>query len=141
MQLLTYAVTRCLTTGASGETVVSWKIVNTVGYHRGIVYPMIVFLPGLSLFSLVICTIVPCGGNLTQRIGTILSPGYPEPYLNSLSCVWKITVPEGMGIQVRQEQKTSFHLLYGFTKRVFFLCVCVTTYSLNFDYSENSAIL
>ncbi|XP_055074905.1 CUB and sushi domain-containing protein 2 [Misgurnus anguillicaudatus] len=45
--------------------------------------------------------IVPCGGNLTQRIGTILSPGYPEPYLNSLSCVWKITVPEGMGIQIQ----------------------------------------
>uniref|UniRef100_A0A9J8B4T2 CUB and Sushi multiple domains 2 n=1 Tax=Cyprinus carpio carpio TaxID=630221 RepID=A0A9J8B4T2_CYPCA len=45
--------------------------------------------------------IVPCGGNLTQRIGTILSPGYPEPYLNSLSCVWKISVPEGMGIQIQ----------------------------------------
>ncbi|XP_048086105.1 CUB and sushi domain-containing protein 1 [Alosa alosa] len=45
--------------------------------------------------------IVPCGGNLTQRTGTILSPGYPEPYLNSLSCVWKITVPEGSGIQIQ----------------------------------------
>ncbi|XP_052388948.1 CUB and sushi domain-containing protein 2-like [Carassius gibelio] len=45
--------------------------------------------------------IVPCGGNLTQRIGTILSPVYPEPYLNSLSCVWKISVPEGMGIQIQ----------------------------------------
>ena len=43
---------------------------------------------------------VPCGGNLTQRIGTILSPGFPEPYLNSLNCVWKILVPEGSGIQV-----------------------------------------
>lgn len=43
---------------------------------------------------------VPCGGNLTQRTGTILSPGFPEPYLNSLNCVWKITVPEGSGIQV-----------------------------------------
>ena len=44
---------------------------------------------------------VPCGGNLTQRIGTILSPGFPEPYLNSLNCVWKILVPEGSGIQVK----------------------------------------
>lgn len=43
---------------------------------------------------------VPCGGNLTHRTGTILSPGFPEPYLNSLNCVWKITVPEGSGIQV-----------------------------------------
>ncbi|KAI4818313.1 hypothetical protein KUCAC02_011657, partial [Chaenocephalus aceratus] len=44
---------------------------------------------------------VPCGGNLTQRTGTILSPGFPEPYLNSLNCVWKITVPEGSGIQIQ----------------------------------------
>lgn len=43
---------------------------------------------------------VPCGGDLTHRTGTILSPGFPEPYLNSLNCVWKITVPEGSGIQV-----------------------------------------
>ncbi|XP_023687916.2 CUB and sushi domain-containing protein 2 isoform X1 [Paramormyrops kingsleyae] len=45
--------------------------------------------------------IVPCGGNLTERTGTILSPGFPEPYLNSLNCVWKITVPEGSGIQIQ----------------------------------------
>ncbi|KAG9355664.1 hypothetical protein JZ751_000502 [Albula glossodonta] len=43
---------------------------------------------------------IPCGGNLTSRTGTILSPGFPDPYLNSLNCVWKITVPEGSGIQV-----------------------------------------
>lgn len=45
--------------------------------------------------------LVPCGGILTKRKGTILSPGYPEPYDNNLNCVWKITVPEGAGIQVR----------------------------------------
>lgn len=44
---------------------------------------------------------VPCGGVLTKRKGTILSPGYPEPYDNNLNCIWKITVPEGAGIQVR----------------------------------------
>lgn len=44
---------------------------------------------------------VPCGGILTKRKGTILSPGYPEPYDNNLNCVWKITVPEGAGIQVK----------------------------------------
>lgn len=44
---------------------------------------------------------MPCGGILTKRKGTILSPGYPEPYDNNLNCVWKITVPEGAGIQVR----------------------------------------
>ncbi|CAB1338540.1 unnamed protein product [Coregonus sp. 'balchen'] len=42
---------------------------------------------------------VPCSGNLTERRGTILSPGFPEPYGNSLNCVWKIIVTEGAGIQ------------------------------------------
>lgn len=42
---------------------------------------------------------VPCSGNFTERRGTILSPGYPEPYGNSLNCVWKIIVTEGSGIQ------------------------------------------
>ncbi|XP_075438529.1 CUB and sushi domain-containing protein 3 isoform X5 [Ascaphus truei] len=45
--------------------------------------------------------IVPCGGILTKRKGTILSPGYFEPYDNNLNCIWKITVPEGAGIQVQ----------------------------------------
>ena len=43
---------------------------------------------------------VPCGGVLTERKGTILSPGYPETYANYLNCAWKISVPEGAGIQV-----------------------------------------
>ncbi|XP_075681928.1 CUB and sushi domain-containing protein 3 isoform X5 [Rhinoderma darwinii] len=45
--------------------------------------------------------VVPCGGILTKRKGTILSSGYPEPYDNNLNCIWKITVPEGAGIQVQ----------------------------------------
>ncbi|XP_063297188.1 CUB and sushi domain-containing protein 1 [Pelobates fuscus] len=47
-----------------------------------------------------ICT-VPCSGNFTERRGTILSPGFPEPYGNSLNCVWKIIVTEGSGIQIQ----------------------------------------
>uniref|UniRef100_A0A3Q3JM08 CUB and Sushi multiple domains 1 n=1 Tax=Monopterus albus TaxID=43700 RepID=A0A3Q3JM08_MONAL len=45
--------------------------------------------------------IVPCSGNLTERRGTILSPGYPEPYPNSLNCIWRIHVSEGAGIQIQ----------------------------------------
>uniref|UniRef100_A0A668AKV0 CUB and Sushi multiple domains 3 n=1 Tax=Myripristis murdjan TaxID=586833 RepID=A0A668AKV0_9TELE len=45
--------------------------------------------------------VVPCGGVLTERKGTILSPGYPEPYANYLNCAWKISVPEGAGIQIQ----------------------------------------
>lgn len=52
------------------------------------------------LFLNLLC-LVPCGGVLTDRRGTILSPGYPEPYANYLNCAWKISVPEGAGIQVR----------------------------------------
>ncbi|MEQ2258639.1 CUB and sushi domain-containing protein 1, partial [Xenotaenia resolanae] len=45
--------------------------------------------------------IVPCSGNLTERRGTILSPGYPEPYPNGLNCLWRIHVSEGAGIQIQ----------------------------------------
>ncbi|XP_027021418.2 CUB and sushi domain-containing protein 1 isoform X3 [Tachysurus fulvidraco] len=45
--------------------------------------------------------IVPCSGNMTERRGTILSPGFPEPYGNSLNCVWRISVTEGAGIQIQ----------------------------------------
>ncbi|XP_039973361.1 CUB and sushi domain-containing protein 3-like isoform X5 [Xiphias gladius] len=45
--------------------------------------------------------VVPCGGVLSDRKGTILSPGYPEPYANYLNCAWKISVPEGAGIQIQ----------------------------------------
>ncbi|XP_060780908.1 CUB and sushi domain-containing protein 1a [Neoarius graeffei] len=45
--------------------------------------------------------IVPCSGNMTDRRGTILSPGFPEPYGNSLNCVWRISVTEGAGIQIQ----------------------------------------
>ncbi|KAM5264090.1 CUB and sushi domain-containing protein 1 [Ctenodactylus gundi] len=45
--------------------------------------------------------VVPCSGNFTQRRGTILSPGFPEPYGNNLNCVWRITVAEGSGVQIQ----------------------------------------
>ncbi|KAJ8013388.1 hypothetical protein DPEC_G00052750 [Dallia pectoralis] len=45
--------------------------------------------------------VVSCGGVLTSSKGTILSPGYPETYANYLSCVWKVSVPEGAGIQIQ----------------------------------------
>ncbi len=94
------AATRCLTTGDTrGGRCCPRRL--QIPFHTVGDLCDLPTLPALSSFSLFICAAVPCGGNLTQRIGTILSPGYPEPYLNSLSCVWKITVPEGMGIQVR----------------------------------------
>ncbi|MEQ2271960.1 CUB and sushi domain-containing protein 3 [Xenotaenia resolanae] len=57
------------------------------------------FLFFLSQYA-VFCP-VPCGGVLIERRGTILSPGYPEPYSNYLNCAWRISVPEGAGIQIQ----------------------------------------
>lgn len=54
-------------------------------------------MPRNPLFVFIL---VPCSGNVTERRGTILSPGYPEPYPNSLNCLWRIHVSEGAGIQV-----------------------------------------
>ena len=62
---------------------------------------ILIFCVRINFFSWIALLSVPCGGILTKRKGTILSPGYPEPYDNNLNCVWKITVPEGAGIQVR----------------------------------------
>ncbi|MBZ3869507.1 CUB and sushi domain-containing protein 3 [Sciurus carolinensis] len=64
--------------------------------HDPIGLPVVIMKGGIMLSDH-----LPCGGILTKRKGTILSPGYPEPYDNNLNCVWKITVPEGAGIQVQ----------------------------------------
>lgn len=61
-------------------------------------------VPSVSSFFPVLCSTVPCSGNLTERRGTILSPGFPEPYGNSLNCVWKIAVTEGAGIQASTKE-------------------------------------
>lgn len=50
---------------------------------------------------------VPCSGSFTQRRGTVLSPGFPEPYGNNLNCVWRILVAEGSGIQVGAPRRLS----------------------------------
>uniref|UniRef100_A0A8C0FU17 CUB and Sushi multiple domains 2 n=1 Tax=Bubo bubo TaxID=30461 RepID=A0A8C0FU17_BUBBB len=76
---------------------------NGQKYSDALKCPEISVMPGaLAQWNVSVPTcVVPCGGNLTERKGTILSPGFPEPYLNSLNCVWKITVPEGAGIQIQ----------------------------------------
>jgi hypothetical protein len=58
----------------------------------------------------VVLSLVPCSGNLTERRGTVLSPGYPEPYPNSLNCLWRIHVSEGAGIQVWIHSLCSAHI-------------------------------
>lgn len=38
-----------------------------------------------------------CGGDVRGPSGTILSPGYPEFYPNSLNCTWTVDVTHGKG--------------------------------------------
>ncbi|ERE50606.1 CUB and sushi domain-containing protein 1 [Cricetulus griseus] len=47
-----------------------------------------------------------CGGDVRGPSGTILSPGYPEFYPNSLNCTWTVDVTHGKGVQF------SFHTFH-----------------------------
>lgn len=38
-----------------------------------------------------------CGGYVYGKVGTILSPGFPDFYPNSLNCTWTIEVSHGKG--------------------------------------------
>ncbi|GAB0181747.1 CUB and sushi domain-containing protein 3 [Grus japonensis] len=40
-----------------------------------------------------------CGGDVRGPSGTILSPGYPDLYPNSLNCTWTVDVTHGKGVQ------------------------------------------
>lgn len=41
-----------------------------------------------------------CGGDVRGPSGTILSPGYPELYPNSLNCTWTVDVTHGKGMHL-----------------------------------------
>lgn len=44
--------------------------------------------------------LAPCGGHLTSPSGTILSPGWPGFYKDSLSCAWVIEAQPGYPIKI-----------------------------------------
>lgn len=54
-----------------------------------------------SLFSTLLClslfSSALCGGYIYGKTGTILSPGFPDFYPNSLNCTWTIEVSHGKG--------------------------------------------
>lgn len=53
---------------------------------------------GISLLrvSLVLSAAL-CGGYVYGKTGTILSPGFPDFYPNSLNCTWTVEVSHGKG--------------------------------------------
>jgi hypothetical protein len=46
----------------------------------------------------VLVLLVECGGALSGLEGTFTSPGYPNPYLDDVECVWYLSVPPGFRI-------------------------------------------
>ncbi|KAI4529740.1 hypothetical protein MG293_020418, partial [Ovis ammon polii] len=48
-----------------------------------------------------------CGGYIHGKSGTVLSPGFPDFYPNSLNCTWTIEVSHGKGVQMTFH---TFHL-------------------------------
>lgn len=69
----------------------------------------------LSVFSAL------CGGDVRGPSGTILSPGYPEFYPNSLNCTWTVDVTHGKGELFYS--RLSFEFLLGllFILAIFFM--------------------
>ncbi|KAI2657514.1 CUB and sushi domain-containing protein 1 [Labeo rohita] len=41
-----------------------------------------------------------CGGYIYGKTGTVLSPGFPDFYPNSLNCTWTVEVSHGKGVQL-----------------------------------------
>ncbi|XP_023598845.1 CUB and sushi domain-containing protein 1-like [Trichechus manatus latirostris] len=41
-----------------------------------------------------------CGGYIHGKSGTVLSPGFPDFYPNSLNCTWTVEVSHGKGVQM-----------------------------------------
>jgi len=50
--------------------------------------------------SLQIISAAICGGDLEGSSGHLESPNFPEEYLPSKECIWKIRVPEGYQVSL-----------------------------------------
>lgn len=66
------------------------------------------------LFPLSCLSTALCGGYVFGKTGTILSPGFPDFYPNSLNCTWIIEVSHGKG-----KWSSCFLLLFSYLYRAF----------------------
>lgn len=46
------------------------------------------------------CCLALCGGELTDPVGTVLSPDWPQSYSKGQDCVWQIHVSEDKRIEL-----------------------------------------
>lgn len=67
-------------------------------------WPPILFFYFIFLFSAL------CGGDVRGPSGTILSPGYPEFYPNSLNCTWTVDVTHGKGNLCNEQLSSVFSM-------------------------------
>lgn len=58
-----------------------------------------------------------CGGYVFGKTGTILSPGFPDFYPNSLNCTWTIEVPHGKGKVTWEDELCVIILKFTWQKR------------------------
>lgn len=50
-------------------------------------------------FLLILCSAL-CGGDLTDPVGTVLSPDWPQSYSKGQDCLWQIHVSEDKRIEL-----------------------------------------
>lgn len=85
------------------------------------------FFPHLSVSYFL--SVALCGGYVYGKTGTILSPGFPDFYPNSLNCTWTIEVSHGKGKSTNTPAlwKRSFVWLYSFLNFAHFKDSCAFT--------------
>lgn len=65
--------------------------------HTGLLVPCLGRV-GISLLRVSLSSSAAlCGGYIYGKTGTILSPGFPDFYPNSLNCTWTVEVSHGKG--------------------------------------------
>lgn len=78
----------------------------------GLTLMWFVFFHPLFFFFLALC-----GGYVFGKTGTILSPGFPDFYPNSLNCTWTIEVPHGKGKVTWEDELCVIILKFTWQKR------------------------
>ena len=53
-----------------------------------------------AIIFLILHVAAVCGGDLIEDSGHLESPNFPDEYLPSKECIWKITVPENYQVKL-----------------------------------------
>lgn len=94
---------------------------------------------GISLVSVsLVLSAALCGGYVYGKTGTILSPGFPDFYPNSLNCTWTVEVSHGKG---RKTNTQLFLQCYPYISELKgLLLVSVSNYSVYYPFILSSQL-